>query len=218
MVKSILLFSSVFLLLITGCKTSYITSSWKSPVAKTMNFKKILVVAIIRENDRSIQVRMESHTAGDLKDLGYNAVTSLDEYGPGGLKGMTKEEAINKIRNSGVDAVITIVLLNKEWAKTSYPGHPRFYPSDYYHQGFGRYFTSMLNVVQEPSYYVTNTKYSWESNLYDLQTESLLYSVQTETFDPMSPESMGHEYGKMIIKNMIKNEVLGKQQKELKPF
>jgi hypothetical protein len=36
----------------------------------------------------------------------------------------------------------------------------------------------------------------------------LVYSVQTESFDPGSSESLGHEYGKLIVGNMVQNKVL----------
>ena len=42
-------------------------------------------------------------------------------------------------------------------------------------------------------------------------TKDLLYSVQTESFDPNSSESLGHEYGKLIVENMVKKNALAKQ-------
>ena len=55
---------------------------------------------------------------------------------------------------------------------------------------------------------MVNTKFFWESNLYDMSTQKLIYSVQTESFDPANSETMAHEYGKMIIKNMVQQSVL----------
>ena len=68
--------------------------------------------------------------------------------------------------------------------------------------------------IYEPGYYITETKYFWESNFYDMSTQSLLYSVQTKTFSPSSTESMGHEYGRMIVKHMQQKEVLTRQKEK----
>jgi hypothetical protein len=78
----------------------------------------------------------------------------------------------------------------------------------------------MHGRIYEPGYYSESTKYFWESNLYDLNTKQLIYSVQTESFDPASTQSLAHEYGKLIVNSMIKSQVLGNQTKvvPLKPI
>ena len=170
-----------------------------------------MVLALTKDDDRNMQEKMEKHMIGDLAGLGYNAVSSIDEYGPKAFRNMTEEQAVDKIKSDGVDAVITIVLLNVDKETRFYPGHPRYVSSDYYHQDFERYFRTMRNRIDDGGYYVSNTRYSWESNLYDMSDRHLLYSVQTQSFDPVSSESLGHEYGKMIIKNMEKAKLLEKQ-------
>ena len=44
-----------------------------------------------------------------------------------------------------------------------------------------------------------------------MSTQKLIYSVQTQSFEPDNLEAMGHEYGKMIVNNMVKNDVLAIQ-------
>jgi hypothetical protein len=197
--------------LVTSCRTSYITNSWKYAGATAKKYNKVMVLAMTREEDRAMQEKMEKHMIGDLQVMGYNAVSSLDEYGPRAFRNMTEEQAVEKIKSDGIDAVITIVLLNIEKETRYYPGHPRYASSDYYHQDFTRYFRAMRDRIYDFGYYVSNTRYSWESNLYDLSDRNLLYSVQTDSFDPVSAENMGHEYGKMVIKNMAKAKLLEKQ-------
>ena len=65
-------------------------------------------------------------------------------------------------------------------------------------------------VEYEPGYYVTDTKYFWESNFYDMSTQTLVYSVQTQSFDPANSESLGHQYGQMIVNDMVKNNIVNK--------
>ena len=70
----------------------------------------------------------------------------------------------------------------------------------------------MRERIYTKGYYVFNTKYFWESNLYDLKSNRLLYSAQSQSFDPVSTESLSHEYGKMIVKDMVKNKVITNQK------
>jgi hypothetical protein len=201
-----IIFSLLFISI--GCSSSKITTSWKAPAATLKDYAKILVLGVINDKDKRVQQLMEQHFVGDLTDLGYNAFSALQQYGPKAFDNLTEKEAIDKIKNSGVDAVLTIVLLDKQKERKYVQPQPVYYRPfwDYYGYRYGR--------IYEPGYYVTDTKYFWESNFYDMSNQSLLYSVQTKSFSPNSTESMGHEYGLMIVKNMIKKNIL--QQKKLK--
>jgi hypothetical protein len=217
--KKILWLFFIMALTIAGCKTSKVTSSWKADNTVVPKYNKVLVLGLIRDNDRRMQENMENHFVGDLKDLGYNAVSSLQEYGPKAFDQMNEEAAIDKLRNSGVDAVITIVLLDKEKERRYVPGDLYFSPYGYYYNRFWGYRTVLYHRIYESGYYVTDTKYFWESNLYDMSTQRLVYSVQTRSFDPANSESLGHEYGRLIVKKMVKeNILLGKDNPGVKPF
>jgi hypothetical protein len=198
------------LLIASGCTTSKITTSWKADDVVPQKYNKVLVLGLIRESDRTIQENMENHLLGDLKELGYNAVSSLQEYGPKVFDKMDEEAALEKLKNSGVDAVVTIVLLDKEKERKYMPGNIYYSPYGYYYNRFWGYRTVLSRRIYEPGYYITDTKYFWESNLYDMNTQKLVYSVQTQSFDPANSESMGHEYGQLIVKDMVKNNVLRK--------
>jgi hypothetical protein len=190
------------LLLAVGCSTSKITSSWKAQSITPKKYNKILVLGLIRDADRRIQERMEQHFIGDLTDMGYTAISALQEYGPKAFDSLNEKAALAKIKNSGADAVVTIVLLNKQKER-------KYVPARAYFEGdFLGYYGYQHRRIYEPGYYVTDTKYFWESNFYDMSNQALLYSVQTQSFSPENTESMGHEYGKIIVKNMVKQKIL----------
>jgi hypothetical protein len=202
-----------FSLFLGGCgTTSYITSSWKASSMPEKKYKKVVVLGLIRDADRTVRERMEQHIVDDLKDLGYSAVCSCDEYNPKAFEGMSEKQAIDKLRNSGVDAVLTITLLDKEKEKYYVPGRVNYSPYNVYQNHFYGYYRTMYQRIYTEGYYVTNTKFFWESNFYDLESDQLLYSAQSQSFDPESTENLGHEYGQMIIKDMVKNSVISNQK------
>ena len=199
-------------LITAGCaSTSIITNSWKADNVAAKKYNKILVLGIIRDSDRGLREKMENHFVGDLKDLGYDAVSSLKEYGPNAFNNMDEESAVNKIKYSGMDAVITIVLLDRKKERNYVPGYMHFSPYGYYYNRFWGYHSTLYRRIYESGYYVNESKYFWESNFYDMSDQKLIYSVHTNSFDPVNTESMAHEYGRMIVKNMVKQSVLKNQ-------
>jgi len=218
--KKILVFAVVFLFISSGCgTTSYITSSWKAENVQPKKYNKIVVLGLIRESDRSLREKMEEHLVGDLKDLGYNAVCSCDEYNPKAFENMSEEQAISKLLNSGVEAVLTIVLLDKTRERYYLPGRVQYSPYSIYYDRFWRYSRTMYDRIYSDGYYTIDTKYFWESNFYDLGANQLLYSAQSQSFDPSSKETLGHEYGQMIVKNIVQKNILFSQKElMLKPM
>ncbi|MGH2664691.1 hypothetical protein [Flavobacterium sp.] len=193
-----------------SCGTSKITDSWKANNENLGTYNKIMVLGLISNSESCVQEKMEDHMVGDLKDLGYNAISSLSEYGPKFFENMDEKTALTKIRNNGVDAVITIVMLDKKSKKDYVPAYIHHSPYGYYHDRFWNYQAVLYNRIYESDYYVTNTKYFWESNFYRMVDQKLIYSVQTESFDPSNSERLGHEYGKLIIKDMVRQKVFHK--------
>jgi hypothetical protein len=201
-------YAALLLLSAAACNTSKITTSWKAENLAAKKYGKVMVIGLIRETDRNIREKMENHLVGDLSNHGYNAVSALSEYGPRAFDNMNEEEVLAKLKRSGVDAVLTIVLLDKDKERKYVPGHFYYSPYGYYHNRFWGYYGVLNHRIYEPGYYVTSTKYFWESNFYEMGEQKLLYSAQTESFDPLSAESMGHEYGEMIVKDMLKKNIL----------
>jgi hypothetical protein len=47
-------------------------------------------------------------------------------------------------------------------------------------------------------------------------TQKLIYSVQTQSFSPQNADILGHEYSKLIVKDMEKHNVLKQQGEQAK--
>lgn len=196
------------LTILLSCKTSRIVHVWKAGDVVIKKYSKIMVTGLIRDTDRSIREKMEQHFADDLRTLGYTAVSALAEFGPKAFVDMNEQQALQQLKKSGVDAVLTIVLLDKKKERSYGPTRP-------YQDRFWGYYGRYNRRITEKDYYVVNTKYFWESNFYDMQDGQLLYSVQTRSFDPASAESMGHEYGKMIVSDMVAKNILQDEKKRI---
>jgi len=195
-------------LLMAGCSSSRITHSWKNDNISARRFNTILVLGLIRDADVGLREKMENHLVGDLRALGYEATSSLQRYGPKYFRTMTEENVADTLKQSGFDAVLTIVLLDKTKERYYVPGRVSYSPYSFYQERFWGYYTTMYDRIYMPGYFATSTRYFWESNLYDVPSKALLYSVQTESFEPASSEAMGHEYGRIIVKDMTAKNIL----------
>ena len=191
-----------------ACSSSRITYSWKSENIPTKNYNKIMVVAIIKNNDLGLREKMENHLVGDLSEHGYAALSSLKEYGPKSFENLREEDVINKLRSSGIDAVITIVLLDKKREQYYVPGRVFYSPYTIYQRRFWGYYSTINDRIYSPGYYQVDTRYFWESNFYEGENRELLYSVQTKSFDPASTDALAHQYGKMIVTDMASKGII----------
>ena len=199
---------ALIILLAAGCSSSRITHSWKNENVSPKSYNRILVIGLLRDADLDLREKMENHLAGDLKMMGYNAVPSLQQYGPTSFRSMGEEKVIDTLTKSGFDAVLTIVMLDKTKERYYVPSRVYYSPYSYYQGRFWGYYATMYDRIYMPGYYASSTRYFWESNLYDMDAKALLYSVQTESFEPASSESMGHEYGQLIVKDMTSKNIL----------
>jgi hypothetical protein len=213
-----LLIASIIALLAAGCSSTYITSSWKDPEQQVKKYNKVVVLALVSDPSPSVREKMEQHIAGDLGEYGYIAVCSCEEYNPVAFKDLPEDQALSRLKSSGVDAVLTVVLLDKKKeahyiSNEAYPGTGRVDNSP-----FLNYYRDKYASTKASGYYVTNTRYFWESKFYDLETGKAVYSAQSSSFEPKDTETMGHEYGKMIVKDMLAKGVIGDYKAVLKPM
>ncbi len=205
-IKNLLFFCIVILL--ENCYSSVITNTWQADDSNKKMIKKVLILAIDNNKDRSIRVKLENHLVNDLTKKGIEAFSAIESYGPFFLSGLQESEAINKIKGQGFDAILTVVLLDKEKEKYYIPGRITYTPYSMYYRRFWGYYSTVYDRVYEPGYYTENTNYFWESNLYDLSDKSLIYSVQTKSFNSMNLEILADEYGKIISNDLFKKGIL----------
>lgn len=199
----------IFLVLCTAillsCQTSKITNTWTDATVSPKKYNKILVLGVLKDNDRELQSKMEKHLARDLNDLGYSAFAASDVYPAGTFVNGDTLAAVEAINSKGFDAILTIVLRNKEKERTYVPGRVINMP---YNDQFDRYYYSTYERIYTEGYDTTATTFFWESNFYDYTAKKLIYSSQTHSFDTGSKESLAHYYGLLLVNNLVKSRVL----------
>jgi hypothetical protein len=202
------LFFIPFLALFISCQPSKITQTWTAKDVVPKKYQKILVLGVLSDNDKELQVKMEDHLAGDLKDLGYNA-TAANKIFPVGtfVKGDTAR-AVAALHDKGFDAILTIVLLDKKKEKVFVPGSNTYYKNQEQFNRFDRYYNTVSERIYTPGYYEDETKYIWENNFYDLNKKQMIYSARTRSFDIASKSTLAHTYGLLMAQSLVEKNIL----------
>jgi hypothetical protein len=208
---SFIIILSVFLV---QCSSSSIISSWQASEKLNVKTGRVVVVGLIKESDKSLQWQMENHLADDLCNLGYDAIPSIELYGFKAFKGKDEKEIIKQLEQDDIAAVLTIVLLNKQ--KEKYYALKSMYDltDPYNDNDFSVYYNAIYTKIYQEGYYVNDTYYFWESNLFTMPGQKLEYSVQTQSFNPLNTNSLAHEYGKLIIQDMLSNSIIQSSHKQ----
>ncbi len=193
--------------LLFSCSTTKITSSWKAEDHAAKQYYNIMVWGILTEKDSTLRKQIETHLVNDLIEKGYHTVSSIEVYRSKAYKKLTKKEIVDEFKETGVDAIITLVLLNRQKEELFVPPSISSNPVASF-DDINKYYSSVFDKIYTPGYYFSSTNYYWESNLFEVKEDKLVYSVQTKSFDPSNTEILAHENGTMIIKDMIRKKVI----------
>lgn len=195
-------------LFLASCSGTKVTSSWKEPEVKLDQQQKIMVLALVNDRQDALRKNIEAEMTALLKQRGYDAVPAFATYRKEDLKGLSEQKAINKIRRNNIDQVLTIVMKDKSKEKSYVPSNGFYGPFPMYYGRFWPYYGMMNDRIYRPGYYTTNTRYFLEGNLYSMKDNKLLYSVQTETFDPSSAARMAVVYSQQVVKDMTRQQLI----------
>ena len=205
--------------LISSCSASKRITYWESGYTYPRTHDRIMVVSIVK--DSILRRKMEEHFTGDLDSLGYKSVSALNRFGLNGLRKLSQEETYSALCENGIDAVITIVLIDASKEKTYAKRRFKDNPSLYYYKRIWNY----LDLLSDSAYSIKdkqNHRLYWETVFFDLKTLEPLFVARTTSFPFHSAEMLAHEYGRMLVKNMVQHKILSKNlvssSKSLKPF
>lgn len=200
---------SLFLVLILGlfysCGTGQrVINSWVNTKAdKSKDYKKIFIMAITQNEPARNIIEGDLNKAINELGTGKETVLSSNVF-PGTFTKNTapsKEAVLNKVKELNCDLIFTVSLLDSE-TKTKYvPGTVSYapYPAYGYYGGFGMYYNYWAPTVYSPGYYTTDQVYYIEGNLFDAASQEILWSVQSETYNPSNLNDFSANYSKLII-------------------
>jgi hypothetical protein len=217
------------LLLSCGTPATQITGSWKDPAAT--NYKDFFV-AVLTKNLQARQ-RLEADISTRLTKEHVKVTRSLEVF-PHTEKVETPEErqaAIVKIQSLGHDAIMVIKIVNKTEDTRYIAGTSSYAPTNVgigtgynlqttgapppgQYGAFGMYYLDNYGTHSTPGYYKMDQAYFVESNLFDAKTEKLVWSAQSEVFNPANLNSASGDFSFVMVDALKKGNLIYKKEKK----
>ncbi|HSC38630.1 MAG TPA: hypothetical protein VLD19_12185 [Chitinophagaceae bacterium] len=182
-----------------------LTASWSDRQQPPARFSKIAVLSIGKnlENRRMA----EDNIRAELILHGFNAVSGIDEFGPEFARMEDSLKMRRLLTDRHFDGVITVRVLNINEHDRWVPGTIYYGPAGFY-RGFYGYYYRVWSYYGEPGYKVTDVEVLLESNLYKVQSGTLLWSGQSKAFTRNPTPAMAARYARNIVEDIISKKVI----------
>jgi hypothetical protein len=195
----------VVVLLLVSCATTStrLTMTWKEDQREIKPVTNVMVMGI-SESESTRRIFEERFAkalagAGIRADAGYTLFPSEEK--------LSKEAILSGLEGKGIDAVLVTHLLAKDKKEKFVPPQtyraPRPMASSYY-----RHYSAAYDYVHKPGYYSTRTIVLLETNMYEAKSGALLWSAQSETFDPRSVEREIDALIRLIIEQLKEDQLI----------
>lgn len=161
---------------------------------------------------------LENELAAGAKANGVKPVRSLEAFGPVTANGDTNvfKALVKKVKESGCKTVMTVALVDSKSETKYHPGGSTSYqPYAYqpYYGGYGAFsnyygYAFSTGGYYSPGYYTTNNTYYIETNLYEVATEDILFSIQTKAVNPDDLKKSSQEFTVKLLDELKSNGLL----------
>lgn len=201
----------VLFALVASCGSStHVTASFLNPKVSPQEREHLFILGI---TDRmTVRQSVEAAMAAEANKRGLKATKSIDVFPANLIKGTEQEQLARKevlmelIKKSGADLVMTIALVDEQSETRYVQGSGSYAPMSYgFYGGYYPYYSARGAYMYQPGYYTEDKKYFYETNLYDVNTQELIWSAQSTTVNPSNLEKVTKEYTVAIISRMKKD-------------
>lgn len=202
------------MLCLVSCGPSQrVTSSWTNPQKPVATkFSKVFIAALV--NNAAYKNVIENDLAAAATARGYQVVKSGDLISPNftNENAPKKDAILQQVRASGCDAIFTVSLVDKQSETRYVPGTTTYSPyMGYGGYGFGGYYGYMApSIYSTPGYTTTDKTYFMEARLFEAASENMVWSAQSEAYNPSKIDKFSKDYSSMLVEQMQKDLVAKK--------
>ncbi len=185
------------LIAISSCTSTKLTSVWMDEKKSGKSYDDILIIGI---SDQDINRRLfEEQFASQLKAAGVESEVSYSIL-PKGTK-INRDTVSAAIKGKDIDAVIVTHMVSVEEKKV-FRQSMGYAPGYGYYDGLYNYYPYVNNYVNQPGYYDTAKIVHLETNLYEANSDDLVWTAQSQSFAPESAKEVIDELVKLAIKDL----------------
>ena len=199
-----LLFLLIVPLLLHSCASSTLTATcYDQSYAGSNSLRDVLVVAVTEE-----ETSRRLYEDGFVAALGESGVRGIQSYS---LQVSDIEPTKQAVQTAVAMADARYVLITRHLStdkKQHYSPPEPVYVDPYYSRMHRYYPLAYQEVRYRPGYTYTVTTVSIESNLYDAQTEKLIWSAQSKSVDPNMSKTFFDGLVDVFVKDLKEKKLL----------
>ena len=186
---------------VAACSSTKLVESWSEPEFTDKPFKKILILAVMQDDlqRRSFEGKFaERITLDGVEGVpGNTLMSNPEDYDE-------KSEIRQAVMQSGADAVLIATLVKVKKEERYVPPRVDYIPSYGYGHGMYDYWGRSYQSVYSPGYTTVDTIVKLETSVFSVDTENMVWSGRTESFNPKSSEKVVQENADVIAADMKK--------------
>lgn len=200
-----------FVAFIMGCASATrVTDTWQNPDFPSPEYNRVFVAALI--GDISARQTIEDEMAIRLENQGIQVIKSTEAFPPDFTEDPLddKEAILNKVREENSDAILTVSVIDEETDTRYVAGDVTYNPTlrfGFYGDFWG-YFSHYYPQLYDPGYYAKDKIYFLETNLYDADSEKLVWSAQSRSYNPEDVEMFSAEVAQTTMKELEEEELI----------
>jgi hypothetical protein len=205
--KNVLCILFGFVILFFSCKPSQrILTAWTNPDRPKKKYTTVFVAALIQNID--LKHAIEDNLGEAAKKKGFKVVKGYELFPPNfNSDNMRDKDLVLKlIAKNGCDVILSVAIIDIKSethyvkASESYVPYAGYGPYGAYGAGFYGYYSYWAPTIYTPGYYTTDNTYYIEANAYDVETQAMIWSIQSKAENPKSIEKATKEYTSLLIK------------------
>jgi len=194
-------------LLLAGCSSTQLVTSWRDDSYPQGQLKKPMVVAMAKK--QIVRARLEDEFVGKLKAMGVDAAQSYKFAQGENLPDVNVIRAT--LAESDRDSVLLVRLIDVKEGTAYVPGMTSIQPLDSpNYNNFGSYYGSNYATYSTPGYTYEYTLYTLEMNLFEAKSEKLLWTAVTETEILSTVDAALVDLAETGAENLAKHKLFGK--------
>ncbi|NDV15688.1 hypothetical protein GO009_06585 [Muricauda sp. TY007] len=200
----------ISLLLLIGCSSTRLVSTWKNPDIVLFDAYQVLVVGMVQ--DDSARMEFESRFADALKNQGVDAMRSIDlfdvEFTSSQRSEQELEEVEQQLLDKGFDAILFTKVVGTENRRTF---REHINEVDKMLMRFSTDYLEHQEIYYDPEYYDTFNIYHAETSLYCIcvgKEIELVWRGEVDVTEPTNVDKAIDSYVKLVTKSMGEEDVI----------
>lgn len=205
--KNVCFIVIALIIVLFSCKPSQrILTAWTNPDRPAKKYTTVFVAALIQNHD--LKYAIEDDLGDAAKKKGFKVIKGYELFPPNFNKDNMRDKdlVLKLIANKGCDVILSVAIIDIKSethyvkASQSYVPYAGYGPYGAYGAGFYGYYSYWAPTIYSPGYYTTDNTYFIEANAYDVETQAMIWSVQSKAENPKSIEKASKEYTTLLIK------------------